>query len=186
MSDSVMVWLIIAVLLFWAMGAYNRLIRLRSRAIVAFGALEGLFNRYLSLVQVICTDTGAGSNASDADQAGDTPGDACAGLSAAAQQFNTSLKVAHAKPLSRLRISALKTAYETLCMSWVRLRNLPPDLAGAALPDGLQVQWEQLTVQADAARAEFNGQVVNYNQAIDQFPALMLAWLFGFKPAETI
>lgn len=83
-------------------------------------------------------------------------------------------------------MSALKTALETLCLSWCRLRDLPPDLAGPALPATLQSQWEHLTLQSDIARAEFNRLVANYNEAIEQFPALFLARLFGFKAAQPL
>ena len=184
MSDSLIVWLLIAVLSFWAIGAYNRLMRLRSRGIRTFAALEGLFNQLLLLVQTDFQDTSASLDAHDAGQGPALASDAWVGLSAAAQQFSTSLKVAHAKPLNGPRMGALRTAYESLCSSWLSLRNLPPDLAGAALPDNLQLQWEQLSFQVEVARAEFNRQVVKYNQAIDQFPALLLAWLVGFKPAQ--
>lgn len=51
MSDSVVVGFAIAVFLFWSMGAYNRLMRLRSQGIAAFAALEGLFKQYLPMVK---------------------------------------------------------------------------------------------------------------------------------------
>ena len=83
-------------------------------------------------------------------------------------------------------MSALKTAHETLSLSWSRLQDLPPDLAGPALPLTLQSEWEQVQRQAEAARIEFNRLVTNYNDAIAQFPAMMLATVFGFKPAQPI
>ena len=51
MGDSIVSWFVLAILLFWAMGAYNRLVRLRSHGIVAFAALERLFDQYLSMVK---------------------------------------------------------------------------------------------------------------------------------------
>lgn len=186
MSSSVMVLLAVAVLLFWSMGAYNRLVRLRSRGIVAFAALEGLFRQYLLMVKTNFPDASAAESARDASQWNDDSFAAWAGLAAAAEQFNASLKVAHAQPLNGPTMSALRTAHETLCLSWTRLRNLPPDLAGSALPNTWQSQWEHVSMQAEMARAEFNRQVANYNEAIEQFPALLLAWLFGFKPAQPI
>lgn len=83
-------------------------------------------------------------------------------------------------------MGALSTALETLYLSWSRLRDLPSDLAGAALPITLQSQWEHVALQAEIARTEFNRMVTNYNQAISQFPALLLAWLFGFRPAQPL
>lgn len=192
MSDSLMVWLAIAVLLFWSMGAYNRLVRLRSQGLVAFAALEGLLNQYLELVKTNCPDSGDAGDAGDAnaDPAARPEQDAFsaawAGLAAATEQFNASLKVVHVQPLKGPTMLALGTALETMSLSWSRLQNLPPDLAGPALPASLQSQWEQLASQVDIARTEFNGRVVNYNEAIAQFPALLLAWVFGFKPAQPI
>lgn len=181
MSDSVMRWLSVAVLLFWAMGAYNRLVRLRSQGIVAFAALAGLFQQYLLLVTTNCPQT-----ARDTTQGDDDVSAAWAGLAAAAEQFSASLKVAHGQPLNGATMRALKTAFDTLCVSWSRLQELPPDLAGPALPSTLQAQWAQLALQTEMARTEFNRRVVNYNEAIVQFPALLLAWVFGFKPAQPI
>lgn len=175
MSDSVLLWFVVAVLLFWAMGAYNRLMRLRSRGIVAFAALERQFDQYLLMVK-----KNAPSQGNDAFSA------VWAALAAAADQFSASLKVAHSQPLNGPTTSALRTAYETLGLSWSRLRTLPHDLGGSALPDSLQSQWEQVGVQTEMARADFNQAVANYNQAIGQFPALVLASLFGFRPAQPI
>lgn len=191
MSNSVMVWIAIAVLLFWSMGAYNRLMRLRSQGILAFAALEALLSQLVVTVK---------ANLPEAAVAADVPSDlpahdasaafsaACGGLVAAAEQFNVSLKVAHARPLNGPTTSALKTAFETLCLSWSRLLALSADLAGPALPVTLQLQlqWEQIAVQVEVARTEFNRRVENYNEAISQFPALLLAWVFGFKPAQPI
>ena len=175
MSDSVMLWSVVAMLLFWAMGAYNRLMRLRSQGIAAFAALEQLFDQYLLMLKRDAP--GQGSDASSA---------AWAALAAAADQFRASLRVAHSQPLNGPTTSALRTAYETLCLSWSRVQALPPDPDGAALPDSLQSQFEQLAHQADMARADFNRAVANYNAAIGQFPALVLASLFGFRPAQPI
>jgi LemA protein len=189
MGNSVVVWIGIAVLLFWSMGAYNRLMRLRSQGILAFAALEVLLSQLVVTAKASVPETAV---------VADVPSDllerdasaafsaACCGLVAAAEQFNVSLKVAHTRPLNGPTTSALKTAFETLCLSWSRLRALPADPAGTALPVTLQLQWEQIAEQVEVARTEFNRRVENYNEAISQFPALLLAWVFGFKPAQPI
>ena len=48
------------------------------------------------------------------------------------------------------------------------------------------MKWGQLLVQTDMARAEFNQIVADYNAAIGQVPACLLASLFGFKPAQAL
>ena len=175
MDISLAIWIGWAVLLFWAVGAYNRLVRLRAQAIQAFAALEMQYVQYVTLVQ------GSFALPEDAGEA-----DLRAGILAAARQFESSLKAARAHPLDALAMRALETAHETLFMAWARLRDTPPDLAGEALPTVLLQQWGRITLHADKARKEFNQQVQAYNAAIQQFPAHLLAWLFGYKAAHTI
>jgi LemA protein len=175
MSGSVMIWVMCAVLMFWALGAYKRLLHLRSLVIAAFEPLDANFGNYVTLVQ-----SSFASAASAALPAGQ------AGLVGAIQQFDSSIKVARTHPLDVMAIRALETAHEALCTSWLRVCNEPPDLAGAPLPEVLQRQWEHVSLNAGDARAEFNRRVQDYNEAIRQFPARLLACLFGFKPAQKI
>ena len=37
---------------------------------------------------------------------------------------------------------------------------------------------------AQRATETFNEAVARYNEAIGQFPAILLAWLFGFQPGR--
>lgn len=175
MRNSVVIWIISAVLLFWAVGAYNRLVRLRAQAIAAFAPLEAQFAHYAALV-----------HNSFASIHGDDGPAARAGLVGAALQLEASMKVARAQPLDVLAMQALETAHEALSASWARVRNEPPDLAGAPLPQALQLQWEHIALDAGYACVEFNRRVEDYNAAIQQFPARLLAGLFGFKPAHMI
>jgi LemA protein len=175
MSDSVAIWVISAVLLFWVMGAYRRLVRLRLQTIAAFTPLDVHFAQYAALVQ----------NSFASVHHDDGPA-ARAGLLGAALQLESSMKVARAQPLDIQTMRALETAHEALCASWARVRNEPPDLAGAPLPETMERQWEYIAHDAGNARAEFNRRVQDYNAAIRQFPAGLLARLFGFRPAHMI
>jgi LemA protein len=186
MGDSVMLWLAVAVLLFWAMGAYNRLVRLRSRGLSAFANLAGVFSEFIALVKTNFPAAGACPLLDAAGQPDEAATTAWSALAAAADQFKASLNAARAKPLHGPTAGALKTAFETLCLSWSRLQDLPNDSAGAAWPDSLQAEWAQLLVQTELARTDFSRTVANYNEAIGQFPALLLAALFAFRPAQPI
>ncbi|MBV5345415.1 MAG: LemA family protein [Rhodoferax sp.] len=46
--------------------------------------------------------------------------------------------------------------------------------------------WEQLAFEVERARSDFNQTVTNYNEAKNQFPATVLAKIFGFKSAQPI
>jgi LemA protein len=92
-------------------------------------------------------------------------------------------------PVSSLNGTPIETvcaAQDAVAQAWTRLQALPPNQIGPVLAPTLVLQWTQLGAQTDAARSEFNQRVVNYNEAIQQFPALLLAWVLGFKPAQPI
>jgi LemA protein len=70
-------------------------------------------------------------------------------------------------------------------MAWDRAeRDDAHDLAGPRLPENFSSERQQLVRMAQAATEQFNQAVTLYNQAIAQFPAVMLAWVFGFHPAR--
>ena len=186
MSDSVWPWIFIALVLFWAMGAYNRLVRLRTQSKMSFVALEGLLNQYVLIVKTNYRLVEIGMSLPEVCHGNNSGTDAWVGLSEAAEQFNTLLRAVHALPLNESTMRALGTALGALRLCWSQLLDLPPDLAGPVLPGTLQLQWERLEKQVDTAQAEFSKQVVNYNAAIDQFPAVLMARIFGFKPAQPI
>lgn len=166
LSSSLTLWIGLATLSFWAVGAYNRLVRLRSQGLAAFANLEQTFSQLAALAK----HDFAGSRA----------------LAAAAEQFQASLKVSRSQPLNGPAMSALKTAFETLCRCWDRQCEVSFDETAAIAREALERQWDPLVAQADRARSEFNAAVENYNAAISQFPAVLVAWVFGFRTAESI
>lgn len=174
MGTSLAIWAFAAVVLFWATGAYNRLIRLRAQSIAAYAELDLQLLQYEALVQVFFPQTGL------------DPMPAVQGVQSAAEQFEQSRKAALAHPLNPQTVGALTTAYKTLLMSWVKTCSEPPDLAGARLPETMYQQWNAIGLACESARLEFNRCVDQYNQAIVQWPARILAWVFGLRPARTL
>ena len=176
-------WLLLALLLFWAVGAYNRLVRLRSAAIQAFGGLDAHMVRLIAL-------TGEYEAARGADEtAGTGPQDAHAALWAAATQFGASLAVLRARPLDVHAAEALTAAARVLDTAWqAALREAGWSGEGAAPPS--LAPWVQrrgqLALHSASARQQFNDAALQYNAAVAQFPANLLAWLFGFKKAQTL
>ncbi len=175
MSNTFVVWFVIAVFLSWAMGAYNRLVRLRARGLLAFVALEDLLSQYPLLIKGSLSDKALEKTAA-----------ACETWIAATDAVTAALRVAHAQPLNELKTLALSQALDALSESWSEVKNLPPDLGESVLPSALPMQWEALAMQVEIARLEFNRAVMNYNESRDQFPAILLAWVFGFKPAQPV
>lgn len=166
MSFSLILWTGLAILPFWAVGAYNRLVRLRSQGLAAFAHLE----RELSELASLAACEQAGSQA----------------LLAAAEQLQASLKVSRLHPLDGPSTLVLKTALETLCLCWHRQYEVSFDEAAANAREALERQWEPLLAQSERARCEFNLAVAQYNAAIGQFPALLIAWVFGLGAAASM
>lgn len=180
MPSSVVFWSLAAVLLFWAVGAYNRLMRLRAEANTAFSALETELSKQVALVDECLPPP-------DVTQPAPLGGDSgfWSGLHGAAAQFSASLAVARARPLEPQRIAALAAAQNVLTMAWERAeRDDAHDLAGPQLPETLTARRAQIVIQTHAAIDHFDQAVARYNSGISQFPAVLLAWLFGFRTAR--
>jgi LemA protein len=180
MQSSFVPWVVAAVVLFWMLGGYNRLVRLRSEAKHAFEALDTELTRQVKLVQQCVPPE------EDQPQSQFAGGSAFwAGLQGAAAQLQASLASARARPLDPERIAALGAAQEVLVMAWDRAeRDDAHDLAGPRLPENFSSEREQLTGMTLAAIEHFNRAIHRYNEAIAQFPAVLLAWLFGFHPGR--
>jgi len=113
-------------LLFWAVGAYNRLVRLRAGVAQAFAGIAAHGARLLALLE----------------------------------EFGAANPVGEA---------------------------MPAPAAAATGPRALWRQrWEEEQMQSSASVQQFHTAVQHYNAAMAQFPALLLAWLFGFKAARAL
>ena len=181
MNSSLAFWIACALLIFWAVGAYNRLVRLRGEVNAAFAGMEAELAKHVQLVEQ-CLPEGETQPASLFDG---QESSFWSGLQGAAHQLQASLALARQKPLAADGIAALGAAQDVLGMAWERAeRNDAHDLAGPRLPPTLTTTRAQLVAQAGAAAAQFNQAVERYNRAVRQFPAVLLAWLFGFKPGR--
>src|SRR5687767_11413415 len=113
MPTSIVFWSVAAVALFWVVGAYNRLMRLRAEANSAFATLETELSRHVELVRNQLPGPEPTQPASL-----DNDGSFWAGLHAAATQFAASLAVARTRPLEPAGIAALSAAQDVLTMAW--------------------------------------------------------------------
>jgi LemA protein len=183
MTSSIVWWTVAAVLLFWSVGAYNRLVRLRAGANNAFAAVEAELTRQAELVRTHLPPPEPTQPAPLEAE----PMSFWGALHAAASQLAAALNAARGKPLDPDRIAALSAAQDVLAMAWERAeRDDAHDLAGPRLPDTLLLRRQQSLLAAHAATEHFNKAVTSYNEAIAQFPAILLAWLFGFKAARAL
>lgn len=192
MTDLWALGLLLALLVsFWSLGAYNRLIRLRAQAIASFSEVEQQAGQLTALVQSRFSYSALLSAADPAVISPDLVS-AWAGLVGASDQLSVSMSVARQRPLHAESLAALALAQTTMTDAWLRLQQLSAQTESSVpvtslwLPAELQAQWAQLAHHGERCKLDFNQQVHAYNQAITQFPAAALAWLFGFKLAQVL
>jgi len=170
MWSSPLFWIVFAIVLFWALGAYNRLMRLRSAVVQAFGGFDAHMVRLVALL-------GEFSAAQAVQQEGGGLRDGGAALQGATTQLGASLAVARARPLQADAMAALATARDVLQTTWQG--------AMQSDHDGVwQARWNEHARQNTQAIVLFNEAVAQYNAAIAQFPASLLARVFGFNAAR--
>lgn len=182
MTSTLLFWLTLAVLLFWALGAHNRLVRLRAKVIGAFAAVD---HRLMQVLTLVSERAAVQRGQPEADAVLDAPNvdaeSGLDGLQGAAIQFEVALRVARKSPLDGPSIAALRTACATIKVSWERSQAQPDEALTAN-----QRAWEDNQRARNEAMESFNQSVAIYNRAIAQFPAVVLAYFFGFRAAETL
>jgi LemA protein len=163
-----------AVLLFWAVGAYNRLVRLRAAIVRRFAPVdEQIRLRHALLLQLADALTPVLTNAAPRLDA----------LRAACEQVATACAQAKLRPGSSGAITGLRLADDVLAESRARLP--PPNAPGSELAE-LVAALQASDATLAFARRQFNQAVDEYGLAVKQFPTLLLVGLFGFRPATPL
>jgi LemA protein len=178
MTSSLLAWSVVALLVFWAVGAYNRLIRLRAEVNASFLEIQDQLRQQAQLVTSILPATPLDPDAAEPLF--------LAQIHDASDQLVACLDAVRPRPLDHERVAAMASAAGVLAGAWERAeREDAHDLAGSQLPETLIETRARLVRQTEAAVAQFDDAVARYNAAIAQFPALVLASLFGFKPGRS-
>ncbi len=175
MSTSQIVgWAIVALLLFWAVGAYNRLVRLRSAIVRQFAPVDEQFRRrHALLLQLLDALAPLLANAQSRIEV----------LRAACQQVATACAHAKGRPGAAGAITSLRLADAILAEARARLPV--PSAPGSELA-ALNAQLIESDATLAFARRHFDDAVLEYNRALRQFPTLLLVGLFGFRSAATL
>ena len=183
MSGSIYLWLGIAVLVFWCVGVYNRLMRLRARGFAAFGSVEkhlGTFDTLLQTYALAAQDGAAKTAQSDS-----LPGE-WAVLMEKLHALESAGKSARAAPLQPQPLAAMGLAIDAVLQEWQLISSEPADLAGSPVPESMRIQWDDASTRAQAARAALNLITQRYNESLQEIPARFIVGILGFKPAGTL
>ena len=169
-----------AVLVFWAVGAYNRLIALRDDIAKAFAPVDAqLQHRHTLLMQWAL---GLHAVLDQAPALHESVLLACAQLQSACDGLR-------ARPSAGSAANGLRLAEEALMAARQRLQAELPARQQRLSGLEIEVNTEQLAAADNTlafARSQFNAVTTTYNAAIRQFPTRLVATVFGFQPAGTL
>jgi LemA protein len=185
-TQQLIVLALVALTVFWMVGAYNRLLRLRNELVRQFLPVQAqMAERHALLLQWTEALRPVLDPASPPLQA----------VVAASQQAQAGCAPVGAQPGSARAVAALRLAEETLAGARIRLQlELPSHVdrmlpTGYAMDAGLAPISEALSA-ADStlafARQQFNHAIDTYNQARGQFPTWIVAGLLRFRAASML
>lgn len=181
MSTTTWVLLVLAVLvLFWAVGAYNRLVRLKNAIANAFGQIDVQLKRRYDLIPNL-VEVARKYLAHEAQT--------LEAVIAARNQARSAEQTAAGAPLNAGAIGALVGAEQVLGGALGRLFAVAeayPDLKADQTMRELSEELSSTENRIGFARQAYNDHVLEFNDAAAQFPTLIMARLFGFQPLSML
>ena len=177
-------WLIllglVALVVFWAFGAYNRLVDLRNRFKNAFAQIDvQLKRRYDLIPNLVETAKGYMKHERETLEA----------VILARNSAVTANQAAAANPGSPSAMQGLMSAEGALGGALSKLFALSEAYPDLKANQNMMQLTEELTGTENKisfARQAFNDAVMSYNTATQQFPSNVLAGMFGFGAAELL
>ena len=157
MGFTLLLWIALALAIFWAVGLHNRLMRLRAAAVEGAAAFDKQAQSFIGMTQ---------------DYALDAP--LLAELAEAADQLDMALKSLKNNPSASKALIECRMKYEQLQQLWVSL----PEINDA--PPEQRSLWDEASASVQFARTAMNNASTAYNEAISQPPARWVAASMGF------
>ena len=171
---------LLAMLVFWAVGAYNRLVRLKNIIANAFSQIDVQLKRRYDLIPNLVE---AAKKYLQHEQA------TLEAVISARNQARSASDTVRSRPGKADAVIALAAAEQTLDSSLGRLFALAeayPDLKADQTIRELSEELTSTENKVGFARQAYNDAVLDYNNAQGQFPALLVARLFGFAPSAML
>ncbi len=177
---SIAVLAVLAVLIFWAVGAYNRLVRLKNTIANAFGQIDvQLKRRYDLIPNLVEAAKKYLSHERETLEA----------VITARNQAKSASDVVRSRPANALAVTTLAMAEQALSSSLGHLFALNEAYPELKADETIRELSEELTSTENKvafARQAFNDAALDYNDAQGQFPAVLIAKLFSFAPAAML
>jgi LemA protein len=169
-----------ALLVFWVLGAHNRLVALRNAIIAAWAQVDEPLQRRAAALQPLV----AALRAHLPDEHG-----ALDAVLAAQARLQSAADAMRPRPALAPRAAVLAGAEATLQAALARLLALVEQHGALARADELAghlAAQREATQRLGFARQLFNDAVHRYNDAARQFPTRLISGLFGFGAAGAL
>ena len=181
MSPDNLIYIALAALLvFWAVGAYNRLVRLKNAIANAFGQIDVQLKRRYDLIPNLVE---AAKKYLIHEQA------TLEAVISARNQARAASDVVRSRPANALAVTTLAAAEQALGGSLGHLFAVAeayPDLKADQTIRELSEELTSTENKVSFARQAFNDAVLDYNNAQGQFPAVLIARMFSFAPSAML
>ena len=171
---------IVALLIFWAVGAYNRLVRLRNTIANAFGQIDVQLKRRYDLIPNLVE---AAKKYLSQERV------TLEAVINARNQAKNASDAVRSRPVSALAVTTLAVAEQALISSLGSLFALNEAYPELKADQTIRELSEELTSNENNvtfARQAFNDAVLDYNNAQGQFPAVLIAKIFSFAPSAML
>ncbi len=167
----------LAVLVFWAVGAHNRLVRLRNVIGNSFAQIDvQLKRRYDLIPNLVEVARKYAAHERETLEA----------VTAARNQAKSAADVARTSPAAVNAVNSLTMAEQVLGSAMGRLMALVEAYPELKADQNLRELAEELTSTENRiafSRQVFNDATLDYNSAAQQFPTNIMAAIFGFREA---
>ncbi|MDT8999557.1 LemA family protein [Paucibacter sp. APW11] len=173
-------WGLMAVLLFWSIGAYNRVMQLRNAIGTAYAQLDEALGqratqsaRLIALARPVMLSEQATFDALETAQA----------------EAHAAAQAVRARPHAADPVATLAVAAAVHGAALTRLMSLVEhhgELREQAEVDALIDELKLIERHRAFARQVFNQAVTAYNEAVQQFPTRVLCSFFGFTEARSL
>lgn len=178
MITIIVLLVVILAVIFWVVGAYNRLVTLRNQFKNAFAQIDVQLKRRYDLIPNL-VETAKGYMKHERET-----------LEAVIAARNQAVTVnANLDPTNAAAVQKLSAAEGALSSSLGKLFALSESYPDLKANQNMMQLTEELTSTENRiafARQAYNDNVMQYNTSIEQFPGSLIANNFGFKSAELL
>ena len=177
---QIVIWVVIAVLVFWGVGAYNRLVRLRNVIANSFAQIDvQLKRRYDLIPNLVEVARKYAAHERETLEA----------VTAARNQAKAAADLARTRPAAAGAVTSLSMAEQVLGTSLGKLMAVVEAYPELKADQSLRELAEELTSTENKvgfSRQLFNDATLDYNNAAQQFPTSLMASMFGFRQAAML